>query len=486
MPMSDRQNWNWFATRLAADTMKRLNQMNTQSVCDGVPFLLPAERNQVHAFVEWLNQVCHELETNQRSRSTDHINLVTAETEAIHQGSRGIHTPLDFTAKSPPIMTPRADMFSFAPYYDSVAERLRALGRPVRVLEIGVFQGAGTHYLQSKLQGIEVEHHVCDVFRVHEPYHCDGLTQGDSFRPLFEDLLDSAGLSGKVIIHEGPSCQTVAALPSYYFDFIYIDASHAFKDVSVDILLSMKRLKPDGILGGHDLPLPDVKQALDKWGLTYTEQAGGGWEITSKIGLVYVSWGDEHTVNRTERSAWHSQLPTCLITDHETKWNEAAFGQVIRVDFGEYAGLHHFYRKMEAIKRTPFDLTMYLDGDTYPFGDLSLGFKKSAKHDFAAVIAPGQTFLWRDDEFVHYNCGVAFFKGRPLEWMERVMSHAPTFTESDEPAWSIAWDEMGINVATLPSVFNRVVAGPIHDRAVRVYHSRYAPKQWLIWPNDAH
>ena len=63
--------------------------------------------------------------------------------------------------------------FNFAEYYDSVVARLKALQRPVRILEIGVFQGASTCYLGAALKaaGVAAELHCCDVFRVFDQYH---------------------------------------------------------------------------------------------------------------------------------------------------------------------------------------------------------------------------------------------------------------------------------------------------------------------------
>lgn len=36
------------------------------------------------------------------------------------------------------------------------------------------------------------------------------------------------------------------------FDFIYIDGSHNYKDVKIDINNCQRRLKPEGIVSGHD------------------------------------------------------------------------------------------------------------------------------------------------------------------------------------------------------------------------------------------
>lgn len=50
------------------------------------------------------------------------------------------------------------------------------------------------------------------------------------------------------------------------FDFIFIDASHEYKDVRDDILAWKKLLSPGGVLAGHDFDeyFPEVKQAVEE------------------------------------------------------------------------------------------------------------------------------------------------------------------------------------------------------------------------------
>lgn len=370
--------------------------------------------------------------------------------------------------------------FDFASYYDEIVNRFAKLTGPIRILEIGVFEGASSCYLAQRIRdaGLQAELHCCDVFRVHDQYQFAGLLDGNSTRYIFEGHLAERGLTDLVTIQEGRSEEILSRFPDYHFDFVFVDGSHHYRDIVRDIELAMKKLKPNGILAGHDIDLPDVRQALNKYGLRY-QRHGNVWEVTSKIGIVYVAWG-QHGINEASRAAWWGKLPTCLITDLESTVPDKIFGQVIRTDFAAYKGLHHFYRKMEALQKSPFDITLYSDADTYPIGDLSLGFAKASRHQFAVVIAPGQTFLWRDIEHIHFNCGVLFFQGHPTEWPEQVLSHASTFTDSDEPAWSISWDELGINPAVLPSVFNLVSAGRIHDRPIRIWHSRHPLQTHLV------
>lgn len=47
-------------------------------------------------------------------------------------------------------------------------------------------------------------------------------------------------------------------------DFVFIDADHGYESVLKDIKAWTPKLKPGGLLSGHDSDLPTVRQALDE------------------------------------------------------------------------------------------------------------------------------------------------------------------------------------------------------------------------------
>lgn len=57
---------------------------------------------------------------------------------------------------------------------------------------------------------------------------------------------------GKVELHRGFSWDMMAAFDAHYFDFVYIDVGHDYDSVSKDLAVAPQKVKPDGIIAGHD------------------------------------------------------------------------------------------------------------------------------------------------------------------------------------------------------------------------------------------
>ena len=54
--------------------------------------------------------------------------------------------------------------------------------------------------------------------------------------------------------------------PEEYFDFIFIDADHSYAAVAADLKAWRPKLKPTGIIGGHDYAhnFPGIRRAVDE------------------------------------------------------------------------------------------------------------------------------------------------------------------------------------------------------------------------------
>jgi len=100
---------------------------------------------------------------------------------------------------------------------------------------------------------------------------------GGDISGAFKRNMERLGVS--LTLHHGDSSAAAAGFENETVGAAFIDASHAEADVLRDILAWWPKIKPGGILAGHDYDMIDVRQAVEKSGLT-VRQIGRCWEAT--------------------------------------------------------------------------------------------------------------------------------------------------------------------------------------------------------------
>jgi predicted O-methyltransferase YrrM len=110
--------------------------------------------------------------------------------------------------------------------YDLVA----ALPRHGRVLEVGTLYGDFARHILEACEPAEL--HLVDL----------------DFTQVRRDVLDDP----RVVTHRGFSHEVVASLPDETFDWIYIDADHAYESVKRDAETAAPKVRPGGFLVFND------------------------------------------------------------------------------------------------------------------------------------------------------------------------------------------------------------------------------------------
>ena len=110
-------------------------------------------------------------------------------------------------------------------------------GTPCSILEIGCFEGRASTWL---LQNIA----VTDDSRL--------LCLDCNDQPLFWRNIQQAHGEKRTEFKRGPSQDTLRALPSASYDFIYIDGGHSTIGVLEDAVLSFRLAKPGAIIAFDD------------------------------------------------------------------------------------------------------------------------------------------------------------------------------------------------------------------------------------------
>lgn len=140
----------------------------------------------------------------------------------------------------------------------------------LNVLEIGAWIGASTCIL-SLVAGTFIDRgrispdtrlHVIDPWlpyfdleknqALHYAEMNEGASGGTAFRS-FEANLSRFGRHDIVAVHKASSRDVLDLFQADTFDFIYIDGSHFYEDVSFDMRSSKRICRPGGIVSGDDL-----------------------------------------------------------------------------------------------------------------------------------------------------------------------------------------------------------------------------------------
>jgi len=133
--------------------------------------------------------------------------------------------------------------------------------------EIGVLGGTNAVSMLTNFPQLETLHLI-------DPY--GGITDKDpkfvnDFKPRFTAYGD------RIVWHIKTSLEASLEIPDCSLDFVYIDGSHRYSFVADDIRAWWPKLKPAGILCGHDyFTHGSVKKVVDDWA-----RANNHWVFTT-------------------------------------------------------------------------------------------------------------------------------------------------------------------------------------------------------------
>jgi len=83
-------------------------------------------------------------------------------------------------------------------------------------------------------------------------------------------------VAGMIEVIEADSSAGAANVPDGSLAFVFIDAAHDYASVKADIAAWLPKLKPDGLMAGHDAEFPDVARAV-KEAFPEAHRAGSVW-----------------------------------------------------------------------------------------------------------------------------------------------------------------------------------------------------------------
>ncbi len=137
-------------------------------------------------------------------------------------------------------------------------ELLRAIPRGGVVGEVGVFKG---NFSRRILEIIQPERlHLIDPW-VHQDLPLwQGRTDENhlDFLRKVQRRFQPEIYSRRAIIHQGFSLDILPLFPDEYFDWVYLDGDHRFETVRAELDLCNRKVKPHGLILGHDFIKPEL------------------------------------------------------------------------------------------------------------------------------------------------------------------------------------------------------------------------------------
>lgn len=120
------------------------------------------------------------------------------------------------------------------------------------VAELGVDKGGFSQMI------LEINHpqklHLIDSWNT-ERYH-SGL------KIKVEERFSKEISNESVVIHQGFSTDFAENFPNSYFDWIYIDTDHSYQTTKNELLLYKDKIKPGGIIAGHDFVKGNMQKQI--------------------------------------------------------------------------------------------------------------------------------------------------------------------------------------------------------------------------------
>jgi len=148
-------------------------------------------------------------------------------------------------------------------------------------VELGVQNG---YYAAEMLRNWPncTEYNLVDLWGHQENYHDFANADQETQDLIYADAMNNVKpWEEKIKVCRNYTTECVKTHDDGYFDFIYVDARHDFKGVSVDLAAYWPKLKVGGIMAGHDYVTQD--DGPEGGGQDWTTNFDGTEDLTRTV-----------------------------------------------------------------------------------------------------------------------------------------------------------------------------------------------------------
>lgn len=145
---------------------------------------------------------------------------------------------------------------------DIYAEWVERAGHGATIVEVGAWHGKSTVFLATELRRLRHDIKFYTVDRWDGKIDKLDKETPDECYGQFQANLRKFGVEQFVIPLRMDSLDACDHFRDKSLDYVFLDGAHDYWSVRWDIMRWKEKVKPDGILAGHDYDQDDVKKAV--------------------------------------------------------------------------------------------------------------------------------------------------------------------------------------------------------------------------------
>lgn len=164
--------------------------------------------------------------------------------------------------------------FDYQKLYRDQVDRVKG---PSIFVEVGTWLGKSASFMA---QQIKVSYKLIQFFAVDTFTGSPTNPANPAYKPTLDQIggdyffewqknLSRTGVIDYAIPLRSESAAAAQRFQDHSVDFCFIDADHAYRSVKADIAAWCPKMKPGGVLAGHDIDQDDVRRAVADSGLRY-------------------------------------------------------------------------------------------------------------------------------------------------------------------------------------------------------------------------
>jgi hypothetical protein len=130
------------------------------------------------------------------------------------------------------------------------------------VAEIGTYIGATTVEAANLVKQFKGNYIAVDWFQGSPDTfgpHKDNSLENKSVLDIFTDNIKEAGVDNIIDVYNMTSLESATQIPDKSLDICFLDADHKYDHIKADIEAFLPKMKPGGILCGHDFEPPAIQ-----------------------------------------------------------------------------------------------------------------------------------------------------------------------------------------------------------------------------------